>query len=338
MRATQAGMIMGTAAYMSPEQARAQAVDRRADIWAFGAVLFEMLSGRPAFHGETVTDILASVVKLEPDWSALPPSTPPAIVRLMHRCLKKDRKQRLQAIGDARITIEEYLADPTSGREGLQPTETRRTAWLPWAIGVAALAFIGIAGWAAWWRATRVVDHDLKPLVRLDVDLGPDVSLGSQAGADVIISPDGNRLVYVSRSHLVTRRLNQSAATELAGTEGAYAPFFSPDGRWVGFFAQGKLKKISADGGPAVTLTGVSGNAFGGSWGEDGNIVVSPQVGPLIQVPDSGGKPVPITQLDQARGEVSHRWPQLLPGGKAVLFSASATTTSIGGAASKSSL
>jgi Tol biopolymer transport system component/predicted Ser/Thr protein kinase len=323
MRATQAGMILGTAAYMSPEQARAQAVDRRADIWAFGAVLFEMLSGKQAFEGDSVTDILASVVKLDPDWSALPPSTPPAIVRLIQRCLTKDRKQRLQAIGEARIAIEKYLADPTSGNEASQPTEPHATSTLPWAIA-AVLVLIGIAGWVAWRRATRVVEQALRPLVRLDVDLGPDVSLNSYSGADVILSPDGQRLVFVSRGRLFTRRLDQPNAIELGETEGAYAPFFSPDGQWVAFFAQGKLKKVALEGGTAIALCSASAG-LGGSWGEDGNIIAALNALGLSQISSGGGAPIPITKPDREHGEVVHRWPQILPGGKAVLFTASSS-------------
>jgi serine/threonine-protein kinase len=159
----------------------------------------------------------------------------------------------------------------------------------------------------------------LKPLVRLDVDFGPDVSLGSQ-GTDVILSPDGTRLVYVSQNRLFTRRLDQPKATELAGTEGAYAPFFSPDGQWIAFFAPGTLKKISVEGGSAITVCNAA-YGEGGSWGEDGNIVAAlTGVYGLSLVPSSGGTPAPLTELGQ--GEVTHRWPQILPGGKAVLFTA----------------
>ena len=181
------------------------------------------------------------------------------------------------------------------------------------------MSIIGVALWG-WWRATRPVEQPLKPLVRLDVDLGPDVSLGSQAGADAILSPDGTRLVYVSQNRLFTRRLDQPKAIELAGTEGAFAPFFSPDGQWVAFFAQGKLKKTSVEGGTAITLcNAIPGQ--GGSWGEDGNIVAALDgLSGLSRVPSSGGTPAPLTELGQ--GEVTHRWPQILPGGKAVLFTA----------------
>jgi serine/threonine-protein kinase len=183
------------------------------------------------------------------------------------------------------------------------------------------------------YRSTRPAE--LKPLVRLDVDLGVDlgvgVSLGSIAGADTILSPDGTRLVYVSRGKLFARRLDQTRATELAGTEGAYAPFFSPDGQWVAFFASAKLKKISVEGGAAVALCDAVNNPQGGSWGEDGNIVaVLTGRGGLSRIPSAGGAPTPVTEL--APGEATHRWPQILPGGKAVLFTSNTTTAAFDGA------
>jgi serine/threonine-protein kinase len=183
----------------------------------------------------------------------------------------------------------------------------------------AALAVaLSIAG-AGWWRATRPAD---RPLVRLDVDLGPDVSLGSFAGADAIPSPDGERLVYVSHNRLFTRRLDQQQATELPGTEGAYAPFFSPDGQWVAFFGGGKLRKVSVAGGLPVVLCNAP-IGLGGSWGEDGAIIATlNQSGGLSRIPPDGGTPAPLTELDRDHGEVTHRWPQILPGGKTVLFTA----------------
>ena len=192
----------------------------------------------------------------------------------------------------------------------------------------AAVLAIGLVG-ASWiaWRATRPAE--LKPLVRLDVDLGADLSLQSISGASAIFSPDGTRLVYVSQNRLFTRRLDQLKATELAGTEGAYEPFFSPDGQWVAFFAGVKLKKISVEGGSAIALVDAAGGSgLGGSWGEDGNIIVTLNtVGALARIPSSGGMPAPVTELTQ--GEVTHRWPQILPGGKAVLFTAH--TAAVGG-------
>ena len=197
-------------------------------------------AGEPAFHGEDVTDILAAVVKTEPDWNRLPEATPPAIRTLLRRCLRKDRRQRISDATDVRIEIEDAIAAPKdSGATQAAPASTSK---LPWAVA-AALAIIAVVTSLGWWRSTRPVEQALRPLVRLDVDLGPDVSLGSVAGADEIISPDGTRIVYVSQGRLFTRRLDQPNATELAGTQGAYAPFFSPDGQWVAFFTHGKAEK-----------------------------------------------------------------------------------------------
>ncbi len=189
---------------------------------------------------------------------------------------------------------------------------------------VAVVASVGsLAGDAACRASTT-------PLVRLDVDLGPDVSLGSLAGADAILSPDGTRMVYVSQGRLFTRRLDQPTATELAGTQGAYAPFFSPDGQWVAFFSTGKLQKISVEGGSAITLCN-AGSGRGGSWGEDGNIIAALSGnGGLSRIPSAGGPPTPVTDLQN--GEYTHRWPQILPGGKAVLFTASTTAAAFDGA------
>jgi len=193
------------------------------------------------------------------------------------------------------------------------------------AAGALFVALTGVSWFA--YRATRPIEQPLKPLVRLDVDVGADVSLGSQ-GTNVILSPHGARLVYVSQSKLFTRRLDQPKATELAGTEGAYAPFFSPDGEWVAFFAQRKLRKIAVEGGAAIALCDAP-NGTGGSWGEDGNIITALQSpgGGLSRIASAGGAPAPVTQL--APGEVTHRWPQILPGGRAVLFTAN--TSSVGG-------
>ena len=319
--ATMQGVLLGTAAYMSPEQARGKVVDKRTDIWAFGCVLYELLTGKQAFEGETVTEILASVLKGEPDWQALPPTTPAQIFGLLRRCLQKDKTLRMQAAGDARIEIQEALTAPQ--HTGATLLAAIPKSKLPWAVAAALALLLGVASWG-WWRSTRPVDAPLRPLVRIDVDLGPDVSLGSTYGADVVFSPDGTRLVYVSHGRLVTRRLDQTAAVELAGTEGGYAPFFSPDGQWVAFFAGGKLKKVSVQGGAVIDLC-TAPYGFGGSWGQEGNIVAAlSNAGPLSLISSSGGTPTLVTEL--AQGEATHRWPQILPGGKAILFTASATT------------
>ena len=250
--ATMQGVILGTAAYMSPEQARGRSVDKRTDIWAFGAVLYELLTGKQAFHGEDVTDILAAVVRAEPDWQALPEVTPLLLRTLLRRCLQKDRSLRLRDVGDARIEIQEALAAPQDANAKQAPAASGSKLLVATGVAAAALAIVaGVMAWG-WRRAAQPVE---RALIRLDVDLGPDVSLGSPRGADVILSSDGKRMVYVSQGRLFTRRLDQPNATELAGTQGAYGPFFSPDGQWVAFFTQGKLKKISVEGGAAITLS-----------------------------------------------------------------------------------
>jgi len=323
--ATLQGVILGTAAYMSPEQARGKAVDKRTDLWAFGCVLYELLTGKQAFRGEDITEILAAVVKTEPDWHALPSATPAKIHDLLRRCLQKTVRQRVRDAGDVRIEIEEALSAPKDAVAMHAASAPRSN--LPWAVASALAVLVGVALWVAW-RATRPATPQL--LVRLDVDLGPDVSLGSEAGADAILSPDGTRLVYVSQARLFTRRLDQPNATELAGTQGANAPFFSPDGRWIAFFAQGKLKRISVEGGAAIALCDAA-NGRGGSWGEDGNIIAALlNRGGLSRIPSAGGSPTHVTEL--LYGEATHRWPQVLPGGKAVLFTANTGIAGFDGA------
>jgi serine/threonine protein kinase/dipeptidyl aminopeptidase/acylaminoacyl peptidase len=303
MAATEAGMILGTAAYMSPEQARGKVVDKRADIWAFGVVLYEMLTAEQLFEGATVTDTLAAVLTKEPDWNL-----PQRQVRnLLRSCLERDPQRRLRDIGDAWRFLEQPLPESPHSRKLIPAI-------------AAALAILSAVALWGWWHAPRPPD---RPLVRLDVDLGANVSLGSPFGADVIISPDGTRLVFVSQGRLFTRRLDQPQAIELPGTEGASQPFFAPDGQWVGFFAQSKLKKISTDGGGASVLCDAGLYPGGGHWTEDGDIIAAlDTIGGLSRIPSAGGVPTPVTELDRANGEVVHRWPQVLPGGKAVLFTA----------------
>jgi len=296
--ATQVGTILGTAAYIAPEQAKGKQADCRSDIWSFGVTVYELLTGKRPFAGETLVETLAAVMNQEPDWTIVPIHAR----RLLQRCLQKDRKNRLVAIGDARWMIEEPVQSvPSQPRLG-------RGGWIMSAVLAAALT-------AMSFLYFRPANRVLKPPVRLDVDLGPDVSLDSGFGPSVILSPDGTRLVYVSKGKLFSRRLDQTGATELIGTEGAYAPFFSPDGKWVAFFTLGKLKKISLEGGPPVVLCDAP-VGFGGSWAEDGNIIAALNFDSLARVPSTGGAPSPISAA--ARG----LWPQVLPGGKAVLFTA----------------
>jgi serine/threonine-protein kinase len=310
MSPTRAGVVLGTAAYMSPEQARGATVDKRADIWAFGCVLYEMLTGKQVFHGETTSDILAAVLKEEPDWSRIPARVQP----LLRRCLAKDPKHRLRDIGDAMPLLD-------SAPE-LAPS---RRLW-PWVTATAlatALAGVSVVG---LWRATRPAPLD--PLV-LSAELSPDTTVDRfRSGCQVALSPDGKRVAVIERYsagkyRLATRRLDQSEFAPLSGTEGAEMPFFSPDGEWIGFFADGKLKKILVQGGSPVTLCDAPG-ARGASWGDDGNIVASLNGGftGLVRVPSGGGATVPVTQVSKEKGETTHAWPQVLPGGHAVLFSA----------------
>jgi Tol biopolymer transport system component len=318
--ATMQGVLLGTAAYMSPEQARGKAMDKRTDIWAFGCVLYELLTGKQSFNGEDITEILAAVVKSEPDWAALPANISPSIRVLLRRCLRKDRRQRISDASDVRIEIEDAIAAPKDA--GAMQTAPASTSNLLLAVSAVAvgLAIIAVVALGGWWRSTRPVEQALRPLVRLDVDLGPDVTLAAPAGVTAIISPDGRRVVYVSQGRLFTRRLDQPNATELGGTQGAFEPFFSPDGQWVAFFSKGKLQKISVEGGSAIALcdAGIGALPGGGSWGEDGNIIASLGSSGLSRIPSAGGPPTPVTDLQG--GEAEHRWPQILPGGKAVLF------------------
>jgi serine/threonine-protein kinase len=311
MGGTIVGQIMGTAAYMAPEQARGKQVDKRADIWAFGVVLYEMLTARRLFEGETTSDTLAGVLTKEPDWTQVPAKAE----RLLKSCLEKDPKRRLRDIGDAWRLLDDR-SESRAPRSGVN-----------WKTAAGVLTVVAIALGAALWRATRV-PTTLQPLRRLDLDLGPDMSLGSSIGPAAILSPDGTRLVFVSRaadrtSRLFTRRLDQPKASLMPGTDGAYTPFFSPDGQWVAFFAQGKLKKTRIDGGEPVSLCDAY-TARGGSWGEGGDIVAAldPQT-TLSRIPAEGGRPVSITEVRGEVGEFSHRWPQVLPGGQAVLFTSS---------------
>jgi serine/threonine-protein kinase len=317
MRATQAGVIMGTAGYMSPEQAAARPVDRRADIWSFGVVLWEMLTGRELFRAETISQTLADVLRAGIDLSKLPAGTPPPVRELLRRCLDRDVKTRLRDIGEARVAIQGYLANPASGTEVPPPAEARRAK--NWAlVGALGAALVAAAG---WWRASRPVEQ---PLVRLDLVLGQNIRLGDQNGGPVL-SPDGMKLVYAhpgpdSRSHLWLRRLDQSAPVMLAGTEDGNAPFFSPDGRSVAFFAEGKLKRIRVEGGAPISLCDVA-YPKGGSWGADGTIAFAPNLrGGILRIPAGGGSPTSLTQPDRSKFEVTHRWPQFLPGAAALLF------------------
>jgi len=313
--ATRAGVILGTAAYMSPEQAKGKTVDKRTDIFSFGIVLYEMLTGRKAFSGGDVSDVLASIIKTEPDWSFLPSDLDPRIQNLLRRCLRKDRKNRLQAIGDVRVEIQDLRAEPTVAPEAFRA----RRPWLAWAAaGVFALAFF-----VSLWRLPQPEELPESSL-RLSADFGAgDSQLYRGYGETVVLSPDGEMLAFVGRmpdgmTRLYIRSLHNLEATPLSGTDGVAHPFFSPDGRWLAFFSGGALKKVSVSGGAVMTMAEAP-LGRGGAWGPDDSIVYSPtsRTG-LRRVPASGGTPIELTALRP--GETNHRWPWFLPNGKAVLF------------------
>jgi serine/threonine-protein kinase len=302
---TGAGTIVGTAAYMSPEQARGLAADRRSDIWAFGCVLYEMLAGRPLFARDTVTDTLAAVLTHEPDWGPIDKRAR----RLLGQCLERDPKRRLRDIGDAILLLEE------------SPVEKPAASRLPWIISAA----LG-AAFAAALLLLRPATVE-RPLVRLPIDLGNTAWESAFVGA--ALSSDGTRLVFhtrnaAGRSVLATRRFDDAAPTLLAGTEGGDQPFFSPDGEWIGFFAGNKLQKVPVRGGTAIALSDAR-IARGASWGDDGQIVAAlSNDGGLSVIPGDGGAPRPLTTSSE--GDPTHRWPQVLPGANAVIFTANAPT------------
>ncbi|HYL36981.1 MAG TPA: protein kinase [Bryobacteraceae bacterium] len=316
MGATQAGTLLGTASYMAPEQARGKPVDKRADIWAFGCVLYEMLAGEKAFDGEDVAEVLAAVIHKEPDLSRLPEQ----VRGVVERCLRKDPRQRMRDIGDVRLALNEPQIPEKLSRKSARPI-------LPWALTTLLAGALAIALVVLW---PRPVD---RPLMRLSVELGAEAFLeGPTTNTGTFaLSPDGSRLVYGTRgadgqTRLAVRRLDQAQAVVLAGTEGGVIPFFSPNGQWIGFSAAGKLKKISAEGGAATVLCDAP-NFRGAAWTEDGFIIAALDTqGPLVRVTENGGFYKPLTQLDKAAGESTHRWPQVLPGGKTILFTSHTTT------------
>ncbi len=338
--ATQAGMIIGTAAYMSPEQARGKSADRRSDIWAFGCVFYEMLTGKMAFKGETVSDILAAIIKDNPDWEQLPNTISARVRVLVQRCLQKDARQRLQSIGDARIAIDEVLSGAPEPGPVVQQVVSAPPipAWrryLPWGL-VAALAAGLFFSLLSLREATRPSQNRQ---VILSLSIPADQNLQTMNGPAFALSPDGSRFAYVTGgarsdgvSRLYLRDMDKKDAVVLEGAGNAASPFFSPDGQWIGFFADGKLKKISVRGGAPVNLCDVAAYR-GATWGEDDTIVFTSQyTAPLFRIPANGGTPQAVTHLNPSRSETTHRWPQFLPGSKAVIFTASSNNNYYGNA------
>jgi serine/threonine-protein kinase len=310
---------------MSPEQASGKPVDKRADIWAFGCVLYEILTGRRAFSGATSTEILAAIIKGEPDWGVFPAETPAPVRRLLRRCLTKNPRDRLHDIADVRLEIEEAITRPHEvDTEEAQPSlrpQLRATRLALLAAIVVSAAVIG----GMVWKLSEVRSTPPRPSVRLALNLPPGVTIGAATDSPVLtISPDGHWLVFAATEgetrRLFKRSLEQFNTAPMQGTEGAFNPFFSPDGRWVGFVAGGKLKKVPLDGGLPQVLADAS-KLWGASWGADGTIVYVPlEYQGLWRVPALGGAPEQIVSLQHEQGDWDFNWPEMLPDGEAVLF------------------
>ena len=313
--ASRAGTILGTAPYMSPEQARGEAVDKRTDVWAFGCVLYEMLTGGRAFGGATTSDTIVSVLTTEPDWTALPRGSGAAIRMLLRRCLTRDLVHRLHDIGDARIEIEEALGEAGDVTTGRVPRPARAFQLL--FLAAAACLLTGLA-------MMRLVPRTVAPPVvqRLVIQTSRSAPLSADSYVPFAVSPDGSILVYAATTEtgmLYVRGLDQPEARPLAGTEGAYDPFFSPDGQWVAYWAVGRLMKVPVTGEAAPIRLCDAQDLLGGSWSPDGEIVYAPSDhAGLFRVPAAGGDPQALTTL--APGEMGHLWPQLLAGERTVLF------------------
>jgi Tol biopolymer transport system component len=318
--ATEIGMVLGTAAYMSPEQARGKPVDKRTDIWAFGCVLFEALARRKVFHGDTMSDCMMAVLGSEPDWNALPAATPPNIRALLRRCLEKDVRRRLRDIGDAAIEIDDALA----GRVGIAMPEAP-VAWHKSRILAAAAAGF-LAGGLAAALAVRSGRDNMPPrtVARFAIPLSEENALKPTNSPNVTISADGSRLAFAGvrasspTGQIFIRAIDQDEARPSTDAKGG-APFFSPDGKWIGFFegAGQTIRKVALSGGAPVTLATTNG-IHGASWGEDGNIVWG--FFNLFSVPAAGGPPKTLLKADSKNGERFYRQPWYLPGGKAILF------------------
>jgi hypothetical protein len=314
---TAAGIILGTAAYMSPEQARGKEVDKRADIWAFGVVLYEMLTARALFTGQTVSDVIAAVLTREIDWRALPPHTPPPMARVLRRCLERDPNRRLRDIGDALIDLEDAGLETAFDRAASEaaprsPTNWSRTALLMAASGVAA----AVVMWAA--LSTRPA-APADPSLTFAVDGPPDTRLTA-----VAVSPDGRSLAYAAESpagvlNLWVRNLHSRDVRRFEGTQGARDPFWSPDSLFIAFFTEEQLLKIELSSGVVAVLND-DVNARGGAWGPDGVILIGGGSDGLKRVNAAGGRTTPAVPLDVASGENAHRYPSFLPDGKHVLF------------------
>jgi serine/threonine protein kinase/Tol biopolymer transport system component len=317
---THEGLILGTAAYMSPEQARGLSVDKRADIWAFGCVLYEMVTGHVAFGGATVSDTIAAILERDLDWHALPARTPPGVIRLLRRCLTKDAARRLRDVSDARLDLEEAMEPART----VSPEDRRRTPSWAGRVGSRAtlsaliVLAIGVLIAALYFGRAPADTIPSAPEIRADIPT---------PGADsyyeeFALSPDGRTLAFLAASGATSqiwlRSLGGDRARPLVGTEGARLPFWSPDSRSIGFFANAQLKRIDVAGGPPIVLTSVRGSN-GGTWSANGDILFAQVVGPLHRISSRGGEAVAVTRVDPP-GITAHWHPFLLPDGRHFLF------------------
>jgi serine/threonine-protein kinase len=325
------GVILGTAAYMSPEQARGKSLDKRSDVWSFGCVLYELLTGRRAFEGDGVTETLSRVLQREPDFTALPADTPLAIKRLLARCFEKDRARRPSQIAVVAFQIDEVLAAASSGAvESPRVRATPSTRWIVMALAAGTVLGAAII-WLVLWQPAVTA-----PVTRLQMTVAPADQIGGVDGRPnrtaFALSPDGRTIVFSAlqknQRALYVRPLDQPAATVMPGTEGGVNPFFSPDGQWVGYWSANQIRKVPLRGGPSVPVlappdtgqTVQSVPVFGASWGDDDRIVFGVGASGLMQIPAAGGAVTELTALNSERREFSHRLPHVLPGSDAVLF------------------
>jgi eukaryotic-like serine/threonine-protein kinase len=331
---TEPGVVMGTASYMSPEQIRGLEVDHRSDIFAFGLIFYEMLAGKPAFTGNSIADLMSAVLKEEPEeLSDTNPSISIALEKIVRRCLDKKRERRFQSTSDLCFAIEalttasgsrlEPVAAPTLMTERSGKTPLSGNPRLAWAVAAGLLLVVLAFGWV-WFTRKPTTDASVVRFSLFPPESTNFLSSGREASPPAI-SADGRRLAFVAtmadgKRQLWVRALDSLLAQPLAGTEGASHPFWSPDGRYVGFFANGKLNKVEAAGGAVLTLCDAPGG-FGGSWNRDGVIIFAPSnTSPVFEVPASGGTPNPVTELDEVQGAVSHYWPCFLPDGRHFVF------------------
>jgi len=315
---TGVGVLLGTAAYMSPEQARGKAVDRRTDIWAFGCILYEMLAGKRAFGGETVSETLAEVMKTEPRWSALPSETPAALRNVVRRCLEKDPRQRMRDIGDVRLALEGAF-ETAAVRAGQGEAVVALPLWRRALPMVVAIVTVSVVTGVGVWSVTRSGPSGALAVSRFVITPPASAPLTQIGGYDVIISPNGRRIVYVGEDPargrmLFTRDIDALEARAMPGTEGAADPFFSPNGASIGFERGTTLVKVATSGGPPLEIVNAGGGITGTTWGVDERLIFAKDDG-LYRVSAGGGSVQRLTQAGQ--GYIA---PHLLPGGKAVVF------------------